>query len=806
MTVSSTVNRSGPYNGNGVTTTFVYGFRILGATHLTVVSTVDGVDTVVDPSDYSVSGVGDAGGGNIVFTLAPASDQAITIIRNTPFTQETDLENQGAYYAETVEAAFDLAAMRDQQLEERLDRAVQIPVGADPAELPTLIENVIRLSGSADNIDIVADNIDAVNTLAPHAEDITTNLADIHNFADVYQGAKPVDPTERNDSSPLQAGDLYFNTVVDLMKVYTGIEWRDAAAQSLNMVAGSFVGDGVETDFVLGTDPGVAANVIVWVGGTRQKPIDDYTVAGSTLSLITPPGNLVEIDTLIVSTVSTLNVPASGSVEPESIGDGMSVTFETATDVGAAVVPSYMSAIRTNGYAAGGDGGAAIYKRVVSEPAHPGKLQSADGAWWQIAENRLSLAAFGAQQGGPNCSTALENALDTSAAIGGMVYIPSGDWHFATTSVYPIAARGIVGEGDSSVLYLTSNVPLLTLTTSVAVSDKLFTDFKVLGGVLSGAYEDTRFLKVTGSGSIAYSRFRNIYFQSLYIGMEIDTDPISTAYGLESQSGFNKWENCTFWYGSRDMVYGILFKRGSSTGNTFPRCQAACAGAVLRYEGAGCVVGDIIYDGDHLGEGYIASFANNIVYNRSMSFESQVDAGSAGPLIFDAGQVVSPNNIKARGTFGGSQQWANVPPLRFSHIDDLGNSRWEAGGKIANSATSGLQSISLWDVELGSETGTDIEVIVEGLLGGVEVGFTRCRWYATRVSGNVRFTAEAVFQFVAGAGIPTGWPTLSAVVSGSHLIIQCAFTPNGAASRLNTNIYVKGGATRVFRVAGVVEL
>jgi hypothetical protein len=54
---------------------------------------------------------------------------------------------------------------------------------------------------------------------------IATNVADITNFSDVYLGPKLSDPAVRNDSSALQAGDLYFNTVDDIMKVYTGAVW-----------------------------------------------------------------------------------------------------------------------------------------------------------------------------------------------------------------------------------------------------------------------------------------------------------------------------------------------------------------------------------------------------------------------------------------------------------------------------------------------------------------------------------------------------------------------------------------------------
>lgn len=140
MTVASEQNRSGPYTGNGVTTIFNYGFRILDEDHIRVILATAGVETVLTiDTDYIVSDVGEAGGGQVALTVAPTAAQTIIIRRNVPFTQETDLENQGPYFAETIEAALDLAAMRDQQLSERLDRAAVLPGSADADDLVAAI-------------------------------------------------------------------------------------------------------------------------------------------------------------------------------------------------------------------------------------------------------------------------------------------------------------------------------------------------------------------------------------------------------------------------------------------------------------------------------------------------------------------------------------------------------------------------------------------------------------------------------------------------------------------------------------------
>lgn len=62
-------------------------------------------------------------------------------------------------------------------------------------------------------------------------------------------------------------------------------------------------------------------------------------------------------------------------------------------------VPPSVTYVRTAGFSTPGDEGGALYKRSTLLPAHVGKEQSADGAWWEIAEHRLLLKQLGAQEG-----------------------------------------------------------------------------------------------------------------------------------------------------------------------------------------------------------------------------------------------------------------------------------------------------------------------------------------------------------------------------------------------------------------------
>lgn len=66
------------------------------------------------------------------------------------------------------------------------------------------------------------------------------------------------------------------------------------------------------------------------------------------------------------------------------------------------IVPAPYLRITTTGDATPGDGGAANYRRVAAEPAHPGKFQDERGFWFEIEGPHLPVEAFGAKGDCPN--------------------------------------------------------------------------------------------------------------------------------------------------------------------------------------------------------------------------------------------------------------------------------------------------------------------------------------------------------------------------------------------------------------------
>ncbi|MGI9514642.1 MAG: hypothetical protein ACR2OL_17220 [Anderseniella sp.] len=115
------------------------------------------------------------------------------------------------------------------------------------------------------------------------------------------------------------------------------------------------------------------------------------------------------------------------------------IDYDARADLAAADIAGNVNLVRIAGYSSVGDGGGAPYRRVVSEPSHAGKIQSNDGAWWELADltvgkvNALSFGMSVTETAGNN-ATALQAACD---AVGddGQVVVPPGSYALGTVTL-----------------------------------------------------------------------------------------------------------------------------------------------------------------------------------------------------------------------------------------------------------------------------------------------------------------------------------------------------------------------------------
>ena len=127
------------YTGNGSTTEFAYTFKITDSSHIKVTVSEVADDTnsldLTEDTHYTVADVGEETGGTITLldlssTIVGAavlpSTFKVTLSSNAPYTQLTDLANQGAFNAETHEDTFDNLCRLIQQNKESLDRCPKV--------------------------------------------------------------------------------------------------------------------------------------------------------------------------------------------------------------------------------------------------------------------------------------------------------------------------------------------------------------------------------------------------------------------------------------------------------------------------------------------------------------------------------------------------------------------------------------------------------------------------------------------------------------------------------------------------------
>lgn len=189
MSISSATNRV-DYTGNGAVDTYSYTFRIFaqGDLLVTVKDTSDVETTLTISTDYTVTGVGSTSGGTVVLVNSGQawldgdgdllSGYTLTIRRVVDLVQETDIRNQGDFYPETHEDAFDYLTMIDQQQQDEISRSVKnpetIPTSTFNPTLPTDIDTasvalVTNSSGNGFEVGPTTSEISNAQTYANNA-------------------------------------------------------------------------------------------------------------------------------------------------------------------------------------------------------------------------------------------------------------------------------------------------------------------------------------------------------------------------------------------------------------------------------------------------------------------------------------------------------------------------------------------------------------------------------------------------------------------------------------------------------------
>lgn len=420
--------------------------------------------------------------------------------------------------------------------------------------------------------------------------------------------------------------------------------------------------------------------------------------------------------------------------------DGIDGAQYVASTMSTVTLPSTVTAIRVGGYYTPGDGGAALYKVVATQPTHAGKFQTADSRWWELQfEGRVHAACFGAKpEAGFNNATMINNGTDFVVSKGGGVidYAPGEYW---LGGVVTLKSR-VVHRGSGCRV----------------------TWFKRLSGYIGDLFK-TQDFDVLNSGNTAGGPNR-FGLERFTIHGQKDQVPSATGWNLRIYGRA---------YAIRDVeseycAAGGFYSRWGATSaawdndNTDSIMESVIDGFRVQFSKEWPV-----FDGPH--DSQISSM---IV---SMSRHNQ--AALAGSATFEIGTRAGGCQFVGLHVWGDSPEWALVNKATGISLTDLVVDDARSGGGL-------LQ-------QLGSEcliSGRGLQFGTDGIKG-IQIGGTGYAARGNRITMVLTATPTAAIDFANDAGndidLTVNAPTSTANFSGTrsaNTTLRYAERGDGAAA------------------------
>lgn len=240
-------------------------------------------------------------------------------------------------------------------------------------------------------------------------------------------------------------------------------------------------------------------------------------------------------------------------------------SFATVAALTAATISSVVQYVDLAGYAAAGDGGGHRLVRISTpSPVKAWHRQSADGAYWEVSEERPTPRMFGAAgNGSTNDSTAVQAANDYAAAKGRTLFFDTGSYRVAAT----ITISAAWSMADDAFITCAPNTRSLTSSTkllSCAESGLRFGPINIDGN----SSEFWAVLYISGSNNYLPS----ISIKNLRCSCTVGDNPINRAVVV---TGDNNVVPFTFFKDFTEVNSAVTYPthglvcEGTATGNLF---------------------------------------------------------------------------------------------------------------------------------------------------------------------------------------------------------------------------------------------
>jgi hypothetical protein len=267
------------------------------------------------------------------------------------------------------------------------------------------------------------------------------------------------------------------------------------------------------------------------------------------------------------------------------------VPYANKAEAEGASILSVVLVIRLLGFRDSNDGGGALYKRVGSQPSHPGRLQSADGAWWEIADDVINVRMLGAVVEDAGDSTqAFHDTRSVCAALGRTFHIPSGTYNLASIAASIDLWEGaiICGDGPTSIVRWNDSGSVQRLFwhsfENEQIANVTLRDFTVRGN------QDTDPL---GSDTLAYPF---VIFNVSHVIFERVQSIYPRGMGIVARNcDFVEVKDCVVDHAARDGINVAGCRRYSIIGNRVSYCDDDAIAAHTQTHSSGVLdIGGVI--------------------------------------------------------------------------------------------------------------------------------------------------------------------------------------------------------------------
>ncbi len=460
-------------------------------------------------------------------------------------------------------------------------------------------------------------------------------------------------------------------------------------------------------------------------------------------------------DLLVVRSNGTsflANVDAISGAGHATIGvdRNMIVEYETATALAAASVPPIVNAVRTQGYAATGDRGGGLYKRV-STPVSPQlyHVQSVGGAWWElvdspsdlgvvtdlqaaiVAPSRTSLSLAGYYSTGDGGGARYKRAASEPSHAGKAQSLDGAWWELAEVgpSVKMFGARGD-GRSVTALVSITSGAAILTAAGAAFTAADVGKMIVVPGAGAAGGILSTTILSYTSPTQItlAANAGTTVTTTSKVIQYSTDDTSVLNAIIAAINAGYfsDVWVPKGF-YGCTTL--------NAITGYT-------------NWLGAG-PQSSVLQTFSPTGDIFTLSGTSQVFRNIGIT---SVVTRTSGVSLKMNGNLNLAENFDITYPYRGVWNTGVLNRLAFGNINMITSRNIAAGsGGVYNTGT----ILSCFDVAMGSGTHTPADMAAFGFKADVgEVDLTQCFVFLTDVGFDI---APGAGQTVLGINLKGCW-------------------------------------------------